>query len=343
VAAAVHAVPPLAREVIDRDGAARDDPSRAERFDADPAARVLALHDGRVLMRLRVDGADAGLDLRHPGDLPEPALRCYLGRTTTAVLGSDTAAGAPVELRVYDEASAALIEPESARWVGLRELAPVLEDRDAGLATEALALANWHARHPRCPRCGAETVPVQAGWSRQCVADQSMHFPRTDAAVIVLVTDDDGRVLLGSNAMWEQRRFSLLAGFVEPGESLEAAVVREIGEEAGIAVDRVEYVASQPWPFPASIMLGFTARLAAGVDPAVAVPDGDEILQLRWLSRAELVESAGEVVLPGPSSIARWLLERWFGGPLAAHAGERASPRTDTPADPTPPASAPSS
>jgi NAD+ diphosphatase len=282
---------------------------------------VLALHAGRLLTSLRVDGSAPGLDLRHPSELPEPVLRCYLGRTTTAVLGSGAAAGAPIELRVFDEASASLIEPEAARWAGLRDLAPVLDDRDAGLATEALALANWHERHPRCPRCGAETVPVQSGWSRRCVVDDSLHFPRTDPAVIVLVTDDDDRVLLGSNAMWEQRRFSLLAGFVEPGESLEAAVVREIGEEAGIAVDRVEYAASQPWPFPASIMLGFTARLAAGADPAGAVPDGEEILQLRWLSRADLVAAEGEVVLPGPSSIARWLLERWFGGPLEGHTG----------------------
>lgn len=317
----MHAVPPLARAVIDRDGATRDDEAFPARFDVDPSARVVAMRGDRVLVREVVEGSPAGLDLRHPSQLPAPALRCYLGRTTTMVLGSDVAAGAPVELRVFDEASADLIEPEAARWAGLRDLASVLDDRDSALATESLAIAGWHARHPRCPRCGAETVPVQAGWSRRCVADDSLHFPRTDPAVIVLVTDDDDRVLLGSNALWEQRRFSLLAGFVEPGESLEAAVVREIGEEAGLAVDRVEYAASQPWPFPASIMLGFTARVAAGVDPAVAVPDGEEILQLRWLSRDDLVAAAGDVVLPGPSSIARWLLERWFGGPLDEHTG----------------------
>jgi NAD+ diphosphatase len=319
VAEAVHAVPPLARPVIDRDGLARADESLDARFDAEPAARVVIMHGDRLLISEQVDGSPLALDLRHPSTLPEPALRCYLGRTLTVVRGSDASAGAPVEVRVFDEASAALIEPEAARWAGLRDLATVLDDRDATLATEALALANWHATHPRCPRCGAATEPVQAGWARRCVADESLHFPRTDPAIIVLVTDDTDRVLLGSNALWEQRRFSLLAGFVEPGESLEAAVVREIGEEAGVAVDRVEYAASQPWPFPASIMLGFTARVAAGVDPAAAMPDGEEILQLRWLSRDDLVAAKEEVVLPGPSSIARWLLERWFGGPLDAH------------------------
>ncbi|MDR5698938.1 NAD(+) diphosphatase [Agromyces aerolatus] len=315
----MHAVPPLARAAIDRDGLARADETFGARFDADPSSRVVMVHGDRLLIGGKVDGSPPALDLRHPSALPEPTLRCYLGRTLTTVPGSDASAGAPVELRVFDEASAARIEPEAARWAGLRDLAPVLDDRDASLATEAVALANWHATHPRCPRCGAETEPVQAGWARRCVADESLHFPRTDPAVIVLVTDDADRVLLGSNALWEQRRFSLLAGFVEPGESLEAAVVREIGEEAGVAVDRVEYAASQPWPFPASIMLGFTARVAAGVNPSAAVPDGEEILQLRWLSREELVAAKDEVVLPGSSSIARWLLERWFGGPLEAH------------------------
>ena len=312
----MHAVPPLARTPIDRDALARTDETFADRFDGDPAARVLIMHGERLLTSARVDGSPIGLELRHPSTLPDPILRVYLGRTLTAVRGSDAAAGAPIELRVFDEASADLIEPEAARWAGLRELAIVLDDRDASLAAESLGLANWHARHPRCPRCGAETEPVQAGWARRCVVDDSLHFPRTDPAVIVLVTDDADRVLLGSNALWEQRRFSLLAGFVEPGESLEAAVVREIGEEAGVAVDRVEYAASQPWPFPASIMLGFTARVAAGVDPGVATPDGEEILQLRWMSREELVAAKDDVIVPGSASIARWLLERWFGGPL---------------------------
>jgi NAD+ diphosphatase len=157
---------------------------------------------------------------------------------------------------------------------------------------------------------------VQAGWARRCDREGNLLFPRTDPAVIVLVTDDDDRVLLGSNALWEQHRFSLLAGFVEPGESLEAAVAREVGEEAGVRVDRVAYGGSQPWPLPASLMLGFTARVADGAAPSSAAPDGVEILQLRWFSRAELAEAAGEIALPGGTSIASWLLERWYGGPI---------------------------
>ncbi len=298
--------PPFARAVIDRDAAEREDPAFAVRFDADPTSRVLAVRGDRVLLAERVEGSEPVLELRHPADLPAPTLRCYLGRD------GDTR----VELRVFDDATADLIEPEAARWQGLRAAAPVLPASHTGLAVESIALANWHAGHAFCPRCGAATEPVQAGWARRCEREGNLIFPRTDPAVIVIVTDDDDRLLLGSNALWEQRRFSLLAGFVEPGESLESAVIREIGEEAGLIVDRVEYVASQPWPLPASLMLGFTARLAPGVDPAAARPDGDEILELRWFTRNEITAAFGGVVLPGETSIARWLIERWYGGPI---------------------------
>lgn len=302
--------PPFARGVFDRDDVGRTTDGREASFDADPRALVLPVRDGRVLLAQRVDGSEPTLELRPPAGLPAAELRVYLGRVD----------GRPVEFRVFDAEAAEAIEPEPARWVGLRVVAESLGDLDSALAATAVALANWHERHPRCPRCGAPTHPVQSGWARRCEADDSLHFPRTDPAVIVLVTDDDDRVLLGSNAMWETSRYSLLAGFVEPGESLEAAVVREIGEEAGLAVDRVAYVGSQPWPFPASLMLGFTARLAPGVSPSTAKPDGDEILELRWFSRSELDAALDDVVLPGAASIARWLLERWYGGPIASDA-----------------------
>ena len=315
--------PPLARAALDRDGAARADDHFAAHFDADPAARVIALHRGRVLLAERVEGSAPTLEFLRPAAVPGERLRLYLGRTV-AVEGAagdagdaaDLPVGTPVEVRVFDADAAALIEPEEARWAGLRAAAPVLGDRDAGLFTEALALANWHEAAPFCPRCGSTTTVVQAGWARRCDREDNLLFPRTDPAVIVLVTDDDDRVLLGSNALWEQHRFSLLAGFVEPGESLEAAVMREVGEEAGVHVDRVEYGGSQPWPLPASLMLGFTARVADGAAPSSASPDGVEILELRWFTREELAEAAEDISLPGGTSIARWMLERWYGGPI---------------------------
>ncbi|WP_395242681.1 NAD(+) diphosphatase [Agromyces sp. MMS24-K17] len=302
--------PPLARGVFDRDDVGRSATGREASFDADPSARVVAVRDGRVLLAQRVDGSAPALDLRAPAGLPAARLRGYLGRVD----------GHPVEFRVFGADEADALEPEAARWAPLRAAAETLADGEGALAATAVALANWHERHPRCPRCGAATRVEQSGWVRRCEVDDSLHFPRTDPAVIVLVTDDDERVLLGSNAMWEQQRYSVLAGFVEPGESLEAAVVREIAEEAGLAVDRVAYAGSQPWPFPASLMLGFTARVAAGASPATARPDGEEILELRWFSRDELDAARGEVVLPGATSIARWLLERWYGGPIDSDA-----------------------
>ena len=143
-------------------------------------------------------------------------------------------------------------------------------------------------------------------------------FPRTDAAIIVGITDADDRLLLGSNALWENNRYSLLAGFVEPGESLEAAVIREVFEESGIRVTDPTYLGSQPWPFPASLMVGFLARVDERVE-SILTPDGNEILDLRWFSRDELRDAAGEILLPGPTSIARAIIEEWYGGPLKEH------------------------
>ena len=296
--------PPLARAAIDRDGEARTDDDFTARFDADPGARVIALHRGRALLAERVEGSAPVLDFRRPSDLPEPSLRCYLGRT---VADDGVPAGTPIEVRVFDADAASRIESEEARWASLRRAAPVLGDRDAGLFTEAVALANWHESSPFCPRCGSSTTVIQAGWARKCDREDTLLFPRTDPAVIVLVTDDADRVLLGSNALWEQNRFSLLAGFVEPGE---------IGEEAGLVVDRVEYAASQPWPLPASLMIGFTARAATNAAAAGAKPDGVEILELRWFTREELSGANPDIGLPGGTSIARWMLERWYGGPI---------------------------
>jgi NAD+ diphosphatase len=204
------------------------------------------------------------------------------------------------------------------RWSGLREVGTRLGDRDAGLLVIAVALSNWHATHPRCPRCGAITSPSLAGWSRTCPQDSTQHFPRNDPAVIVLVTDDADRALLGRRGDWPPGWFSTLAGFVEAGESAEMAVVREIAEEAGVTVDvgRLDYLGSQPWPFPSSLMLGYRARVTA--DSGEARPDGEEITELRWFSRTELAAAAadGTVKVPPPLSIARRLVEHWYGAEL---------------------------
>ena len=193
-----------------------------------------------------------------------------------------------------------------ARPVTIRDVGATLSDRDAGLYVTATALANWHATHVRCPRCGEPTEPINAGWVRRCTADGSEHFPRTDPAVIVLVHDGGDRCLLGRQPIWPPGRYSTLAGFVEPGESLEQAVAREVLEESGVVVDDIVYRGSQPWPFPASLMLGFDARVVGGE----AQVGDDELEDVRWFSRDDLLR--GEPLLPPPASIAHWLITGWL-------------------------------
>lgn len=193
-----------------------------------------------------------------------------------------------------------------ARPVTIRDVGATLSDRDAGLYVSGVALANWHATHRRCPRCGEPTAPVAGGWVRRCIADGSEHFPRTDPAVIVLIHDGGDRCLLGRQPSWPRGRYSTLAGFVEPGESLEQAVVREIREEGSVDVGDIVYRGSQPWPFPASLMLGFEARVVGG---EAAVGD-DELEEVRWFTRADL--RSGTPLLPPPASIAHWLITNWL-------------------------------
>ena len=199
--------------------------------------------------------------------------------------------------------------------MALRQVGAVLSDRDAGLMTHAVALAYWHDTHTHCPRCGTATVPAPAGHLTTCPADGTEHFPRLDPAVIMLVTDPDDRCLLARNAAWPQRRMSVLAGFVEPGESVEHAVAREVFEETAIEVGQIRYLGSQPWPMPRSLMLGFQAVAAGGQRIVV---DKEEIGEAHWFTRAELRASIdkGELAIAPTSSIARRLIEFWYGGEL---------------------------
>ena len=279
---------------------------------ADPLARVVVLHDRQALLT-----APAALALLTPGEVGNHELAVYLGRAVGDE--PDLPAGSPITLLVVgDETAAALGGVNgAAEWGDLRLLGAEFSVRDAGLFTEALAIANWHTSYGFSPRSGYASIPDAAGWTRREHESGAESFPRTDAAIIVGITDDDDRMLLGSNAMWEKNRFSLLAGFVEPGESLEAAVIRETFEESGVHVVDPVYQGSQPWPFPASLMLGFRARVAPGAS-TVGRPDGEEILELRWFGREDLAagSASGEIRLPGSTSIARAIIDDWYGGAL---------------------------
>ena len=208
------------------------------------------------------------------------------------------------------------VVPADAEWAGLRDVGLRLPLDERGILAEFLALSNWHRTHTRCPRCGAPTEVAGLGWWRTCPDDGSEHYPRTDPAVIALLLDDEGNALLGHQTRWPEGAFSTLAGFVEPGESAESAVIREIAEEVGLRPTGATYIGSQPWPFPASLMLGYHATIG-GVRPAPR-PDGIEIAEARWISRDELPAlcQSREVRLPGRLSIAHHLVRLWYGRPL---------------------------
>ncbi|MFP5312640.1 MAG: NAD(+) diphosphatase, partial [Actinomycetes bacterium] len=248
-----------------------------------------------------------------------PQLVVYLG---SALPEADVPRGTDLLLFVLPEpvepGTAGI--PAGASWAGFREVAAVLTATSTALFVEASAIANWHAGHTHCPRCGTPTEVEGGGWVRRCPADGSEHYPRTDPAIIVTVVGPDGRLLLGGGGPADARNYSTLAGFVEPGESLEEAVVREIQEEVGVRITACQYLGSQSWPFPASLMLGFTAVTG----DAQATPDGVEVTRARWFSREELQEAVltGEITISSRLSIARSLIEHWYGGRIQDRAGD---------------------
>jgi NAD+ diphosphatase len=203
-------------------------------------------------------------------------------------------------------------ETLTSEFKSLRAIGSFLSPRDIGLAVHAQGLANWHSKHPRCSLCGGPTVVVLAGAVRRCPADQSEHYPRTDGAIIVLIKDDKDQVLLGRQKVWPKHRFSTFAGFVEPGESFEHCVIREVREEAGVELTKINYLGSQPWPFPASLMIAFEAVTNT---PELARADGDEIEEIRWFSREDMKAAIADksLILPLEISVARQMINAWYG------------------------------
>ena len=300
----------LSRSAVDRATADRSDTAWVEAAWADPRSRVVVVQDAQALVRS--DGDRLELVFTSPADAPA-ATRFLLGVDTDDVAYFGVSAALEGEAR---DRSGDI----DARPMLLRQAGAMLGDRDAGLFTHAVALANWHLSHTHCPRCGTPTVPAPAGHLTTCPKDGTYHFPRLDPAVIMLVIDGDDRCLLARNALWPQGRMSVVAGFVEPGESAEHAVAREVKEETAIVVREVSYLGSQPWPMPRSLMLGFKAMAASGQSITV---DEKEIGEARWFTRAEMRAAidAGELGLAPASSIARRLIEYWYGAELPDGAG----------------------
>lgn len=295
----------LAADPHDRAAVRRADDAWLQERWADPETRVL------VVAGTRVRPVDGAIEWVSPMEAPE-GLRVLLGerdgRAWFAVV-------APAEGASVD-----------AGWYPLRGLLPHLADPSiegalsgAPLVFHALGLAEWLFVTRFCPRCGGPLEVRKAGHELVCSGCGRSQFPRTDPAVIMIVTagepgSADERCLLGRQAVWPEGRYSTLAGFCEPGETLEDAVRREVLEETGIVVGAVDYFGNQPWPLPASLMLGFVGR-AESLEITV---DRDEIEDARWFTRAEMraEAEAGTLVLPGGISISRSLVEHWYGGPL---------------------------
>ena len=277
---------------LDRVAERRGDDAWLAAQTADPGARAVLAGDGGVLVTADGEPRLALVPLASVDGGGEPLLLGLDGAGPVFAVEAGTAPG--------------------ARPLGLREAAASLPRADAGLAAHAVALLNWHRRHPRCSVCGAHTAAGEGGIVRRCPNCGAEHHPRTDPVVIMLVTDGADRVLLGRQPSWPGGRFSALAGFVEPGESLEEAVVREVREEAGVEVGPPVYVSSQPWPFPTSLMLGFLAPYRAG-DPHRV---DQELEDVRWFERAVLEEAvAGDehrLGVPPRLAIARRLMEHWL-------------------------------
>lgn len=269
-------------------------------------AKILHIADGRIAAR------DEKLTFASATEISTIAVSGKFTEGTRYFLGLDLTDRSPYFVWDTQWIGDVSDEVKAAGFTTLREIGAQLSPIESELALHATALSNWHRAHPRCPRCGGATRVDLGGAARYCDTDQSQHHPRTDSAVIVLIKDRADRILLGHQPVWPEGRFSTFAGFLEPGETFEQCVSREVFEESRIKVSEISYLGSQPWPFPASIMIAFEAVTD---NPEDAQGDGAEITQVKWFSRAELKAAAadGSLLLPPTISVARKMIEGWLG------------------------------
>jgi NAD+ diphosphatase len=294
----------LAGPYLDRLAHLRQDEARLQAVLADPATLVVPVWQTRNCVFVTESGIRARL-LRGIAQLGQPGAADLAALTATVILLGSFRGQTAIVVELHADQPPQL--PDGSSFRDLRTIAGELPAEEAALLAYARALVLWRERHRFCGRCGAPTLASQSGHVLLCsvAACGNQQFPRIDPAVIVLVSDGE-HALLGRQASWPEGRYSTIAGFVEPGESLEDAVAREVFEETGVAVDQVEYHSSQPWPFPSSLMLGFMARATTR---SIRLNDA-ELEDARWLSRAQI--AAGEVGLPPQHSISFRLIEEWY-------------------------------
>ncbi len=302
---------------LDRAAVLRDDPAALARMRADARARCLPLWRGRVLLDMTAGPALGWLPLGSPVLEGREETIVFLGldgeAPRFAVAIPDWEGAPPDEQRGFLDTAedGHPLLPEHYRFNDLRASMSTISAADAGHAAAAKGILGWHATHGFCAACGGASEPDQGGWRRRCPSCGAQHFPRTDPVVIMLITHGN-QLLLGRQSFWPEGMYSLLAGFMEPGETIEAAVRRETSEEAGVAVGEVTYLASQPWPFPSSLMIG-----CHGVALTTTIRrDEVELEDALWVSRERLVAAmAGQdaqIRPTRPGAIARFLIERWL-------------------------------
>ena len=293
---------------LDRASERRDDGGWITKLLGDSGTRVLALRDLKPFTRgTAVPALDWQPVAPWRDQIEGGAPLIFLGLSDGRAHFAVDAAGADVAPDVDTE------------LIDVRALAPTLASGEAAILAEARSLLDWHARHRFCAQCGSPTTMASAGWKRRCPACRASHFPRTDPVVIMLAVSGD-RALLGRNRRRAGARFSCLAGFVEPGETPEEAVRREVREEAGVRCGRVRYLAAQPWPFPSSLMIGF---LTEALTEEITV-DAEELAEACWFSRDEIREMVARAAsgaddparpsLPAPIAIAHHICRRWSSG-----------------------------
>jgi len=292
---------PLASEAVDRSGELRTKPDELAKLWE--SARILHFASGKFRVKPNYE-----LDFQSAEQIAQLRKDAKFAHGEELFLGIDNGIS-------YFAWCSDAMDFESfetlENYQTLRTLGDFLTQLEMGLAIHSQAIANWHHTHQFCARCGAPTLSANGGSLRKCSTDGSEHYPRTDGAVIVLVKDDKDRVLLGRQKVWPEKRFSCFAGFVEPGESFEQTVLREVFEESAIRADKITYLGSQPWPFPASIMISFSAL---ATNPAAAKADGEEIEEIIWLTREEMCAAIAKqsLTLPPGMSVARKMIEFWY-------------------------------
>jgi len=282
-------------DAFDTSAAERTDEGLIDRLRGEPSTRVLQISGDSAPV------ADGSVAFAAPDEIAEGATWAFLGRGRS---------GEGILLAVHEGEAP---DPARGEWASYRTVGASLDGFEGSLFIAGLALGRWLIDSPFCPRCGDTAGITTSGWARRCASCRREHFPRTDPAVIVAITNRDrSKLLLGANAAWKGEMFSCFAGFVEAGESAELTVHRELLEETGVRVENLTYITSQAWPFPRSLMLGFHAT---AVDESEVRPDGEEIIASRWFTREEIGRGlAGEldVRLPGGASVAHHLIRAWY-------------------------------